>query len=207
MQNQFDAKAAQWDEEPRRIQMARAIADAIAAAVPLDNTMTALEFGCGTGLVTAFLAPRLASITAVDTSAGMLNVLNQKIKTLPLPNASAMNADLTQNNPIRNTFDLIYSSMTFHHIRDYKAMLTLFGTMLNPQGRLAIADLDAEDGSFHGPDAHIEHKGFDRAEFIAALQSLGLTDFTASTPFSIPRQQPDNTLRHYPVFLITAKKP
>lgn len=207
MQNPFDAKAAQWDEEPHRIQMARAIADAIADAVPLDITMTALEFGCGTGLVTAFLAPRLATITAVDTSDGMLNVLNQKIKTLPLPNVTAMNADLTQNNPIRSKFDLIFSSMTFHHIRDYKAMLKLFCTLLSPRGRLAIADLDAEDGSFHAPDAHIEHKGFDRAELKASLQSLGLSDIKDTTAFSIPRQQPDNTLRDYPVFLITAKKP
>ena len=51
-----------------------------------------------------------------------------------------------------------------HHIEDTAAALRGdLGALLRPGGRLALADLDTEDGSFHDPDAEgIHHLGFDR---------------------------------------------
>lgn len=201
MQNPFDAKAAVWDEDPRRVQMARAIAEAIAGAVPLKTTMQALEVGCGTGLVTTCLASKLGSITAVDTSAGMLDVLRTKMQALAISNIVPMQADLTGPHSIEGKFDLIFSSMTFHHIGDYKAILGTLHSLLSPGGWIAIADLDAEDGSFHDPQTHIEHRGFDRAELIAVLQRLGFSTLKDSTAFAIPKNN-----RFYPVFLIIGQK-
>ena len=201
MQNPFDAKAALWDEDPRRVQMARAIAEAIAGAVPLKTTMQALEVGCGTGLVTTCLAPKLGSVIAVDTSAGMLDVLQAKIQALSISNIVPMRADLTGPHSIEGQFDLIFSSMTFHHIGDYNAILRMLHSLLKLGGWIAIADLDAEDGSFHDPQTHIEHRGFNRAEFKVALQTLGFTALGDCTAFVIPKNN-----RCYPVFLITGQK-
>lgn len=205
VKNQFDEKAACWDEDPKRVHMAQTIARAIADAVPLHKTIKALEFGCGTGLVTAFLAPRVATITAVDTSSGMLDVLRQKIQTMPLSNVIPLQTDLTCQQPPKGTFDLIYSSMAFHHIRDTRSMLRIFFGLLDPGGRLAVADLDAEDGTFHSPDTHIEHCGFDRTAFKSLLAAIGFSSVNDTIAFVIPRDRPDG-VRHYPVFLITAQK-
>ena len=48
----FDRVAAEWDASPTRVALARAVVEAIRAAVPLDAEMRALDFGAGTGLVT-----------------------------------------------------------------------------------------------------------------------------------------------------------
>ena len=49
--NEFDQKAAQWDAKPVRVERARAVAAGIKAALPLSPHVTALEYGCGTGLL------------------------------------------------------------------------------------------------------------------------------------------------------------
>src|SRR5262245_42487472 len=45
----FDARAATWDDDPTKVERARAIADAIVREVPLAPSMAALEYGAGTG--------------------------------------------------------------------------------------------------------------------------------------------------------------
>ena len=56
--NEFDQKAQQWDAKPVRVERALAVADSIKTDVPLSPQMTALEYGCGTGLVSFALQSR-----------------------------------------------------------------------------------------------------------------------------------------------------
>ena len=81
----FDRAAATWDLTDRRVVLAHAVAQAIAARVPLARTQSVLDFGCGTGLVTFELGPRVGSITGADTSPGMLQTLAEKSKALEIP--------------------------------------------------------------------------------------------------------------------------
>ena len=55
----FDQAAATWDLADRRVTLARDVVAAIAAWVTLSKEQAALDFGCGTGLVTLALAPLL----------------------------------------------------------------------------------------------------------------------------------------------------
>jgi len=63
----FDTVALQWDEEPRRVKLAGEIASAMLQNIPVSPKWDALDFGCGTGLVTLQLAPALRNITGVDS--------------------------------------------------------------------------------------------------------------------------------------------
>ena len=75
--------------------------------------------------------------------------------------------------------------------------------MLAPGGRIALADLDAEDGSFHGPDAPgVHHLGFDRAELAAKLEAAGF----AEVRFADAARSEKNG-RAYSVFIAAARKP
>jgi ubiquinone/menaquinone biosynthesis C-methylase UbiE len=154
----FDGKARQWDENPVFRDRAEKIANGIRAAVPLSKSMNALDYGSGSGLLSFPLKDELGHITLKDTSAGMLAVAEEKIAAQAVSNMSTRQMDLTaeplpEESRENERYDLIYSSMTLHHIPDTDAILKTFHDLMNPGGWLCIADLDKEDGSFHGIEA------------------------------------------------------
>jgi SAM-dependent methyltransferase len=57
------------------VERGRQLAEAIRARVPLDPSMHALDYGCGTGLLSFPLRDALGHITLQDSSPGMLAVL------------------------------------------------------------------------------------------------------------------------------------
>jgi ubiquinone/menaquinone biosynthesis C-methylase UbiE len=203
--SQFDEKAATWDDDPRKVKMAQNIAQSIIQAIPLNSRMSAMELGCGTGLVTTHIAEKVKSVTAVDASTGMLGVLKQKIQALSIENITPIQADLTAQQPFDESFDFIYSCLTFHHIKEYQTLLEYFYTILNPGGMIAIADLDDEDGSFHSEGTHFEFTGFDRKTMKTTLSNIGFGNIQDATAFIIPRER-GGIVREYPVFLITGRK-
>ncbi|MGD8574313.1 MAG: class I SAM-dependent methyltransferase [Gammaproteobacteria bacterium] len=200
----FDDIAASWDESPIRTEMARDVAEAILTAVSPSGNESALEFGCGTGLVTALLAPSLAHVLAVDNSPGMLEALEEKRARLALDNVSSQCLDLSRHLP-EGPFDLVFSSMTLHHIEDVAGLFVRLAGVLKPGGVIAVADLDAEDGSFHGDKPGIAHNGFDRDDIRAWLESAGLEDVAFRTAHVVHKDR-DGGARAYPVFLATAHR-
>jgi len=204
-QSRFDQIAAQWDESPRRTELAIAVADAIAAAVPLAPHWRALEYGCGTGLVGVRLLPHLKHLTAADLSPGMLTVLREKIAAAGLQGITPQVLDLTSAAPPPVRYDFIFTSMALHHIPDVGALLRTFASMLEPEGWLALADLDAEDGGFHGPDVPgIAHQGFERSEVKRWLQAAGFSSVTFRTAHIVEKER-QGKVHRYPVFLATAQ--
>jgi ubiquinone/menaquinone biosynthesis C-methylase UbiE len=202
----FDEIASAWDEDPRRVGTARAIAQAILEAVRPNGTERALEFGAGTGLITALLAPTLGEVLAADNSAGMLEVLDKKRGDFGLANVRTQQSDLSRETPA-GPFDLIFSSMTLHHIQDVEGLLARLAGLLAPGGRLAVADLDHEDGSFHGDAQGIAHHGFERGVIERWLRSAGLEQIAIATAHVMRKAGADGRPREYPIFLATARKP
>ena len=76
--NEFDEKAKTWDDNPDHAQRANTIAQASIEQLPYDPSFTAMEYGCGTGLLSFPLRERFRKITLIDNSAGMLEVLKKK---------------------------------------------------------------------------------------------------------------------------------
>ena len=201
MTNSFDARAQTWDEQPRRVQLAADIFAALEKQIPLRADMTALDYGAGTGLLTLALAPRVRRITAVDSSQGMLAVLAQKAQAADIRNVVRLQSDFAKDPLPPGPYDLIASAMTLHHVADIETLLGTFFTLLGPGGRLALADLDAEDGTFHETSDGIHHFGFDREVFSKQLAAAGFVEVQFTTAARIERHS-----RTYPVFLATARK-
>jgi ubiquinone/menaquinone biosynthesis C-methylase UbiE len=200
----FDNKAREWDSNPVFQDRAHKIADAIRAAVPLKPSMTALDYGCGTGLLSFPLKDELGRITLKDTSTGMLDVLREKIAAQGVTNMTVRQTDLTCDPLPDERYDLIYSSMTLHHIPNTEHILEVFHSLLNPGGVLCIADLEEEDGSFHGEGFDVHH-GFDRTALAGKTRKAGFDSVDFSNVFEIVKQQ-ENGERAYPVFLMVARK-
>jgi ubiquinone/menaquinone biosynthesis C-methylase UbiE len=205
--SRFDAIAAQWDESPMRANMAKAVADAIAAAVPLQPHWRALEYGCGTGLVGLRLLPHLGHVLETDLSPGMLGVLDEKARAAGLDKIETQVLDLTSGPPPASRFDLIFSSMALHHIPDVAGLVRTFFSMLAPGGWVALADLDAEDGSFHSPDVPgVQHHGFERKTLESWLRAAGFTAVSTCTAHTVERER-EGQQRRYPIFLAAGQRP
>ena len=197
----FDQVAGGWDEDPGRVALARAVADAIGRQAGLSPSMDVLDFGTGTGLLALAVQPYVRSVTGADTSAGMLEVFDRKVRALGLDTVRPYRLDRLESLSAAGTFDLIISSMTLHHVADLAALFAQFQALLRNGGRIAVADLDTEDGTFHSPDVtDVHHLGFDREELLAQLAAAGFEDLRETTAFVHHRHG-----RPYPVFLISGR--
>ncbi len=199
----FDAKARTWDDDPAKVDRAVRTADAIRASIPVGPATRVFEFGCGTGLLGFALQPFVKELTLADASDGMLQVLRDKIAAAGARNMTPVKLDLVAEPGPQASFDLVCTLLTLHHVRDVEVVLRRFHGLLVPGGHLAVSDLDAEDGSFHGPGVEVHH-GFDRAALGRQLDRAGFADVRFSTPFAITKGDPP---RRYPAFLALARRP
>ena len=200
----FDSKARQWDENPVFRERGQKIADAVRKAVPLRRDMNALDYGCGTGLLSFPLKDELGSILMADSSGGMLEVVAEKIAARGVTNMTPLKLDLLTDPAPAQTFDLIVTAMTLHHVPDTDHILRVFHDLLNPGGYLCIADLSQEDGSFHGPAVDVHH-GFDQADLKRRTAQAGFADIRFQTVLTITKERETGS-QDYPVFLMTARR-
>jgi SAM-dependent methyltransferase len=199
----FDDRARDWDTE-EHIATATAVAKAIQSAVPLSRTTTALEIGAGTGLLGLALVDNLGELVLSDPSSGMRDVAAEKVRQRGLTNVHVEDLDLLgEPAPGLRRFDLVVSQLMLHHVKDTAALLRAANEALVPGGRIAMADLDAEDGTFHDPAAEgIHHQGFPRETLRSLAAEAGFEDIRFGDATEIARNG-----RSYPLFLLTARKP
>ena len=151
--------------------LASAIGGSILEHVPLSEDMTVLDFGAGTGLVTGHVAPRVDRVVAADISQAMLEQLASKPELEG--KVETVCRDIVEE-PLETRFDLIVSAMALHHVEDTTRLMQRFGQQLKDSGRVALAYLDKEDGSFHPPGTEgVFHSGFDRDDLRRTMESQG----------------------------------
>lgn len=201
--NRFDKSARDWDS-PNKIKRSNALAEAITQRLPREKLNKALEFGCGTGLMSFALKDRFNEITLVDTSEGMIDTLIQKITASGVTHFKPSLKDILSD-PLEEKFNAIYTAMTLHHIKDTKKVLETFRNMLDPSGMLFIADLDKEDGSFHLVDKDV-HLGFERDALAKMARSAGFIDIQFVTAYTMKKPRNIFFNKKYPIFLFSAIK-
>lgn len=197
----FDKEATTWDEKPHRVERAIAIADAIRDAVPLTGETRVLDFGCGTGLVGFALRESVGHVFFTDQSEGMLDEVRRKIQLFSAGNASVARPEAAYRSA---PYDLIVTSMVLHHIPDPEGWVRDSIGRLTSGGYLCVADLDAEDGSFHRDDP-VPHNGFKRNYIESAIENAGATVIHSATVY-VNKKTIDGKTRDFPTFLIIGKK-
>ena len=201
----FDEKAKMWDN-PERIKRTEILSKAIIERIEDASEKTALEIGCGTGLFTTRLSKVLKEVACFDTSEEMVKVLKEKIKEGNLKNISIYTEEILNNEEFYEKFDIVYSSMVFHHIVDIEKEFELLSKLLKKDGQVIIIDLDEEDGSFHKNEKDFNgHNGFNRDEFKDILEKFGFMDVTFETVFNGTKIVLDKGA-DYSLFLCVAKK-
>lgn len=201
----FDEKAQNWDTE-ERMKRAQMIAKEIEKAIAGVTYHKALEFGCGTGLVSFNLLLVVREITLIDSSEEMIHVVKNKIKNCAIHNMSALEMNIVKDDQLPTQYDLIYSSMALHHVADTKKLLSKLYKHLEKGGRICIVDLIEEDGSFHREDKEFDgHNGFNPKNLGELFEKTGFIEVESDVIFSGIKEAEGGNVP-YSLFLMTAKK-
>lgn len=141
--------ASRFYEEAARAQAISAgfLADLV-ADLPRPDCPRVLEFGCGTGLLTRKLHPRLGGDWLVtDLSPAMLEAA---ASALPGPRYRVMDAESPD---LDEGFDLIVSNLAAQWFADLPAAAAKLARLLKPGGHLAFSTL-GEDSFREWRNAH-----------------------------------------------------
>ena len=201
----FNIQSASWDNE-KRTKRAKVIAEQIANAVELQKHYSALEFGCGTGLISFNLYDKLKDITCIDTSKGMIDIVNSKIQQLKVNNMVAYQQNINVDMLLTPKYDLIYTSMALHHIADIDTTLTNLYKLLKKDGYLCIVDLDEDDGSFHKLENDFDgHNGFNQNQLKKVLGRIGCKELESRTFYNDVKNI-DGVILNYSLFNMIGRK-
>ncbi|KAL3134787.1 hypothetical protein ABBQ32_007772 [Trebouxia sp. C0010 RCD-2024] len=182
-------KAKGYDERPFIQNLALGAGLALQSKIGLQPDWDILDFGCGTGLVLQRTVDHVRAAVGVDSSGAMIQVLNEK--AMKKVTACCLQLSLTSNlaqhykqksmSGAPDKFDLVYSSMTLHHIHDIPATAKLLKAYLKPGGVLVAFDLEKGPDSilFHPQpiSSSVYHKGGFASEHLSSMwQEAGMKD-------------------------------
>jgi tRNA (cmo5U34)-methyltransferase len=202
--SEFDKKARDWDKNQMHVDRAQAIANALLKITSVNSLMKALEYGAGTGLLSFFLKDRFSEITLMDSSGEMIRVLQEKIVAENIRNMRALKIDLGKEE-FKGEFDIIYNQMVLHHVENIESLFDKFYDLLKPGGNLVIADLFAEDGSFHG-DGFSGHNGFDVDHLSNILKKKSFKDVIHKQCYIQKKEIEPGIIKEFPLFILAASK-
>ncbi len=198
MADLFKDKAKVWDSGSIRVNGAKKIADEIRKEFKLHKQMQILDFGVGTGLLGFDIASSVGQVYGVDISAEMISKLQEK--NTPELQIITYTQDIIKE-PLKQVFDGVVSSMTLHHIEHSKDFFDTIYNNLKDGGFIAIADLQAEDGTFHSDNTGVFHFGFEKDALIKIAQESGFKNVAFKNINTIKKPQKD-----FGIFLLTAIK-
>jgi ubiquinone/menaquinone biosynthesis C-methylase UbiE/DNA-binding transcriptional ArsR family regulator len=166
----FTASAAQWDA--LRTELFGARADLLALPGLLDEEWTLGDLGCGTGQVTAALAPFVRRVIAVDQSRAMLAAARARLRGLD--NVELRSGDLEELPVEDRELDAAVLLLVLHYVVDPARALAEARRALKPGGRLLVMDMTphARD-EYRRTMGHV-WQGFDAEQLNAWAAEAGL---------------------------------
>lgn len=146
------------------------------------------------------LAPHVKSLTAVDFSSGMIEVLEAKLDSQDdIKNVRPLCALLEDPNDKRlqdgdspARFDLICCHLTLHHIPEMKPFFQLLYGLLAPGGHVAVTDYEdygEEARRFHAKFKwhDVERHGIKKTEVQGIMKETGFADINVTHAFKLDK--------------------
>jgi len=137
----FSTASAQWDR--LREELFGHAFHLYALLGLLDPTSIVGDLGCGTGQLSALVAPHVAQVIAVDSSSDMLQAARQRLAQID--NVDVRNGSV-EALPIDDAqMDVAMMGLVLHHLADPGRALGECARVLKPGGRALIIDMLPHD--------------------------------------------------------------
>jgi ubiquinone/menaquinone biosynthesis C-methylase UbiE len=169
-----------------------------------------LDLGTGTGACAIIAAELGHQVTAVDGSAGMLDVARREAVARG-QDVTFVQAHILQAELEAGSFDLVTLRNVLWTVAEPQAVLARALELLSPGGRVVVADARWDRSSNRSEyDAQLAgqlplHRGLDKAEARDMLAKAGfgnIGDFTGAFP-----ENPYEAMQSPPFFLLSGDKP
>jgi len=165
----FSSAAGQWDR--MRAEMFGQRADLVSLLALLDDQWTVGDLGCGTGQVTASLAPFVARVIAVDESAAMLTAARKRLTGTA---NVALERGRLEALPIGDgELDAAVLFLVLHYVEDPALAVSEARRALRPGGKLLIADMTPHDREEYRQSMGHLWQGFSREQMAGWLDDAG----------------------------------
>ena len=172
----FEQMAGQYDTEERK-SIAHIIAQKMRSELSDTKHLSALDYGCGTGLVGLELVDMFRTMLFVDTSEQMIAQVRRKIENAHICTAGTLCCDFCVEPPPHMKADYILMSQVLLHVREYALLLGRLYDVLNENGHLLIVDFDLNERIVSDK----VHPGFDQKELMLRLKQIGFASVYAHT--------------------------
>jgi ubiquinone/menaquinone biosynthesis C-methylase UbiE/DNA-binding transcriptional ArsR family regulator len=133
----FSSSAGQWDRLREELFGERFHLAALPAFA--DAEWTVGDLGCGTGQMTAALAPFVKHVLAVDASAAMLQAARKRLQSFE--NVELRRGELEALPIDDERLDAAMLALVLHHLPEPELALRDVSRVLKPHGRLLIVDM------------------------------------------------------------------
>jgi ArsR family transcriptional regulator len=168
----FQTVAGQWDRLRETLFGAGSHFRALPAL--LDGSWVVADLGCGTGALTAAMAPFVRRVIGIDRSGEMLQAARRRLRDHP--NVDLRRSDL-ESLPIPDgELDAATLLLVLHHVADPAAVLAEAARALKTGGRLVIMDMLPHDHEEYRQQMGHVWLGFGDDQIQRLLATAGFED-------------------------------
>jgi ArsR family transcriptional regulator len=168
----FSSSAGQWDKLRDEQFGDRFHLSALAAFA--DPEWTVGDLGCGTGQVSAAVAPFVSRVIAVDTSTAMLQAAKKRLHGIG--NVELRRGELEALPIDAATLDAATLMLVLHHVPEPERAIGEVTRVLKPGGRVLVVDMLSHDRESYRQQMGHVWLGFGEAQVEALLTGGGFAD-------------------------------
>ena len=173
----FSSASGEWDQ--LREEMFGSTFHLHGLLALLDPNATVGDLGCGTGQLSASVAPHVGRVIAVDSSADMLHAARERVANQP---KVELRLGSLEKLPITDDqLDIAMLGLVLHHVPDPALALADAARTLRPGGRLLIIDMFPHDRAEYQQQMGHVWLGFPEAQLRKLLTSAGFDNVRIHT--------------------------
>ena len=179
--NWFKDWANEYDSTLGKVERHHKLLDLVVESSEVEDNDVVLDIGCGTGLLSLkFLRKANCLIYGIDSSPEMLEIFKDKIQRLNLSKKISLELEDAERLGFeKNSFDIIASTVTLHHVKDKYPVIKRIYDLLKPGGRFLIGDIDMDTtGDLCDPERMLRILDYLKEECVLALKEGGVEAFS-----------------------------